>query len=154
MANAAAEQFLSELKIAQAAAARRKVILDGLGKLGYQVNTELSTATTNGGRLVLQNPSMAGYGVEIVNSASAERTQVRLVAFNAARDTNQDIPAEESWCNDFSSLRQGLKAQGTDVIIDQALGIGTVPLRVLQSPRENEQDASGTKTPQRKESSR
>lgn len=126
-----AEQRLSELQEAQVAAARRKAVLDGLQQLGYEVHEELSTATSTGGRLVVRNPAAAGYGVEIASGVGMERLQVRAVAFDANRDAAGDIPAEQRWCDDFGALKGVLQAQGSEVVVERALGVGAVPLKLL-----------------------
>ncbi len=126
-----AEEKLEDLKSTQAAEARRQAVLDGLRSLGYQVNEELSTATTSGGRLVMQCPSSATYGVEIAAGAAMERLQVRSVALSQARDQSGDIAEEQRWCNDFTSLKGALEERGCEVVIEKALGVGAVPLKLL-----------------------
>ncbi len=126
-----AEKKLEDLKSAQAADSRRQAVLDGLRSLGYQVNEELSTATSSGGRLVLQSPTSASYGVEIAAGAAMERLQVRSVALSPDRDQSKDIGEEQRWCNDFSSLKGALEERGCNVVIEKALGVGAVPLKLL-----------------------
>lgn len=126
-----AEKKLVDLKSAQAAEARRQAVLDGLRSLGYQVNEELSTATSSGGRLVMQSPSSASYGVEIAAGAAMERLQVRAVALSEDRDQSGDIAQEQLWCNDFTRLKGALLERGCDVVIEKALGVGVVPLKLL-----------------------
>ena len=125
------EKKLVDLNSAQAAEARRQAVLDGLRNLGYQVNEELSTATSSGGRLVMQSPSSTSYGVEIVEGAAMERLQVRTVALSQDRDQSEDIAEEQRWCNDFTSLKGALAERGCDVVIEKALGVGAVPLKLL-----------------------
>lgn len=132
------EKRLRELQAAQAADARRRAVLDGLQKLGYQVHEELSTATTSGGRLVMRSPSSARYGVEVVAGAAMERLQVRTVALDSGRDTSGDIPAEQRWCEDFSAFSDELKKQGCDVVVEKALGVGAVPIKLLTASEEGE----------------
>lgn len=127
----AAETRRKELQEAQVAAARRKAVLDGLQQLGYQVHEELSTATSTGGRLVVRNPAAAGYGVEIAAGAGMERLQVRAVVFDANRDAAGDIPAEQRWCDDFGALKGMLQRQGSEVVVEKALAVGAVPLKLL-----------------------
>ncbi|MBS0353434.1 MAG: hypothetical protein JSR83_05965 [Proteobacteria bacterium] len=134
----AGEQRLTELQAAQVADARRRAVLDGLQQLGYLVHEELSTATSAGGRLVVRNPVSISYGVEIAAAPGMERLQVRAVAFEANRDTSGDIPAEQRWCDDFGALKATLKAQGSDVIVERALGVGAVPLKLLLNPTTDE----------------
>lgn len=126
-----AEKRRKELQETQVAAARRKAVLDGLQQLGYKVHEELSTATSAGGRLVVRNPASAGYGVEIAAAAGMERLQVRAVAFDANRDTAGDIPAEQRWCDDFGALKGMLQRQGAEVLLERAMAVGAVPLKLL-----------------------
>lgn len=134
----AGEQSLTELQAAQVADARRRAVLDGLQQLGYQVHEELSTATSAGGRLVVRNPASTAYGVELAPGAGMERLQVRTVAFDTNRDTSGDIPAEQRWCDDFGALKGVLKAQGSEVIVERAMGVGTVPLKLLSTSTKDE----------------
>lgn len=127
------EKDFSALKSARLAALRRQLILDGLAELGYEVHEELSTATSSGGRIVMHNSADAGYGVELVSTIGMERIQVRTVAFESDRNTAGDIPAEQRWCTDFSRLQVSMKTSGADLVIEKALGVGVVPLKVLTS---------------------
>lgn len=126
---------LAEIHAANAAGSRRRAVLSGLQQLGYEVNEQLSTATVNGGRIVVRSKTEEIYGVEITAGASMERMQVRTIAMNEERDASGDISAERRWCDDFSELQKRLKAQGTEVLIERALGVGTVPLKVLEASR-------------------
>ena len=141
-----AKQRLGERQEAQVAAARRKAVLDGLHQLGYEVHEELSTATSTGGRLVVRNPAAAGYGVEISSAVGMERLQVRAVAFDANRDAAGDIPAEQRWCDDFGALKGVLQAQGSEVVVERALGVGAVPLKLLPA-LSGEAERRATTTP-------
>lgn len=134
----AGEQKLTELHAAQVADARRRAVLDGLQQLGYLVHEELSTAISAGGRLVVRNPANTGYGVEIAAGAGMERLQVRAVAFETNRDSSGDIPAEQRWCDDFGALKGALKAQGSEVIVEKAMGVGAIPLKVLSTATSDE----------------
>lgn len=134
----AGEQRLTELRTAQIADARRRAVLDGLQQLGYRVHEALSTATSAGGRLVVRNPASTGYGVEIAAGAGMERFQVRTVAFDSNRDSSRDIPAEQRWCDDFGVLQGALKAQGSEVIVERAMGVGKVSLKFLSTSTKDE----------------
>ena len=133
-----ARKELEALQAARAAAARRRAVLDGLTKLGYSVNEGLSTATPSSGKLVVRAPGTADYGVEISGAGKSEKLQVRSVAFSTGRDLSGDIPAEQHWCGDFGKLQEALKAQGCEVVVEKAMGVGTVPLKVLALPAEDE----------------
>ena len=140
----AGEQRLTELQTAKVADARRRTVLDGLQQLGYQVHEELSTTTSAGGRLVVRNPACTDYGVEIAAGAGVERLQVRTVAFDTKRDASGDIPAEQQWCNDFGALKDVLKAKGSEVIVEKALGVGAVPVKLLLASAQPEESRSAS----------
>lgn len=138
------EQKLAELQTAQVAGARRRAVLDGLQQLGYQVHEELSTATSTGGRLVVRDSATSDYGVEIAAGAAMEKFQVRTIAFDANRDSAGDIPAEQRWCDDFGALKDVLKARGSEVFVERAMGVGEVPVKaLLTSTKEEVRRASG-----------
>lgn len=117
---------------AAAARARRAAVLRGLAKLGYAVHEGMETAWVKSGRVVIQKPSLDGYGVELLGGSDAERLQVRTVALAQDRDTSRDTDAEHLWCGDFTKLQDDLALAGSRVIVDRALGVGTVPLKVAQ----------------------
>lgn len=125
------ERQLMEARTASAAKSRRHAVLNGLQKMGYAVHEGLATATASSGRLVVRNPSGNGYGVEVVAGAGFEKMQVRSVAFGASRDASQDIPEEQRWCGDFGKLQDALRADGCEVVIEKALGVGATAMKVV-----------------------
>jgi hypothetical protein len=145
-----ARRELEMLQGARAAAARRRAVLDGLTKLGYSVNEGLSTATPNAGKLVVRTPGSSDYGVEISGAGTSERLQVRSVAFSTGRNPSGDIPAEQRWCGDFGKLQATLKAQGCEVVVEKALGVGAVPLKVVEASVEEERRRSSAPAPARR----
>ena len=129
----AAQKELEGAQSSRAAVSRRKVVLEGLAQLGYTVHDGLSTAITEGGRLVVRSPDRPRYGVEVLASADTARLQVRSVAFDASRDSTQDVKEEQTWCHDFGELKANLMAQGCDVVVEKALGVGKVALKLVSS---------------------
>ena len=115
-----------------AARSRRAVVLEGLAKLGYSVTEGMETAWTESGRLVLQKPGLHGYAVELAGPGDAQRLQVRTVALGGDRSAARDLDAEHLWCGDFEKLKDGLAFEGTKMIVERAMGVGTVPLKVVQ----------------------
>lgn len=130
---AEAQKELEGAQRNRAAASRRKVVLEGLAQLGYTVHDGLSTAVSDGGRLVVRSPDRPGYGVEVLASGDTARLQVRSVAFDGARDATQDVKEEQSWCNDFGKLKADLMSQGCDVVVEKASGVGKVALKLVAS---------------------
>ena len=57
--------------------ARRRAVLGGLAKLGYEVRESMSTAWAQEGRLVVRKPNTTDYGVELGGPSDVSRLQVR-----------------------------------------------------------------------------
>lgn len=127
---------LTKLQEAASAVARRKAVLDGLQKLGYQVQEGLSTMATDSARLIARSPVNGDYGVELVTGAN-RKVQVRSIAFDTARDSSQDVAEERRWCEDFGKLQTALQAGGCEVVVEKALGVGATPLRVVEIAETN-----------------
>ncbi|CAD6516338.1 hypothetical protein [Paraburkholderia metrosideri] len=126
------KNFVSHEQQRQAAHARRDAILEGLARLGYEINDGMETAWARDGRVVVKNPALPGYGVEIGGQAEASRLQVRAVALSANRDSARDKDVETLWCGDFGRLQELLVAEGDSLLIERALGVGEVPLKVIR----------------------
>ena len=127
-----AVKTLAAERDAYAAHMRRQVVLKGLASLGYQVNEGLETAWVRAGHLVIERPSQPGYGVELGGTGEKGRIQARVVAFRAAAaDKTRDIDAEQLWCSDFAHLGQQLAATGTEFILEKAMPVGAVPLKMV-----------------------
>ena len=93
----------------------------------------MSTALSNAGRVVLQKPDFPGYGVELRAGTDTDWLQVRTVALAAVRDNSRDIDAEGRWCSDFTKLRTDLGTIGTQLVIERAVDVGVVPLKVVET---------------------
>ncbi|KVM94371.1 hypothetical protein [Burkholderia stagnalis] len=115
----------------QAAEARRNAILSGLARLGYEVHEGMTTAWAKDGRVVVKKPSLPGYGVEVGGQAQAGRLQVRAVSVVANRDVARDKDVETLWCGEFGRLQALLAQHGDDLLIERAMGVGEVPLKVV-----------------------
>ncbi|MBU7443407.1 hypothetical protein [Paraburkholderia fungorum] len=126
------KNFVSHEQQRQAAHARRDAILEGLARLGYEINDGMETAWARDGRVVVKNPALPGYGVEIGGQAEASRLQVRAVTLSANRDSARDKDVETLWCGDFGRLQELLVAEGDSLLIERALGVGEVPLKVIR----------------------
>lgn len=115
----------------KAAQSRREVILQGLARLGYEVHEGMNTAWASDGRVVLRKPSLPGYGVEVGGQAETSRLQVRAVALTSDRDPNRDKDVETIWCGEFSRLQQLVAENGDNLLIERAMAVGQVPLKVV-----------------------
>jgi len=121
---------LAESAKVASAHARRTAVLQNLAQLGYAVHEGMETAWVEAGRIVVHKPSLDGYAVELSGAPDAQRLQVRTVALSEDRDTSRDTDAEHLWCGDFTSLKDQLARQGTNVSVEKALGVGSVPLKL------------------------
>jgi len=123
--------FITQSQQSRGAELRRDAILQGLAKLGYEVNEGMKTAWAKDGQVIAKKPSLPGYGVEIGGQAQSGRLQVRSVALTNNRDTSRDKDVETIWCGEFTKLQELLAEHGDNLIIERALGVGAVPLKVV-----------------------
>jgi hypothetical protein len=132
---AEAQALAQEWQRAVAAAARRRAVLEGLARLGYEVSEGMATAWVQGGQVVLRKASAPGYGVELAGGSKSERVQVRVVAFGSAgtpRDAARDADMETLWCSEFERLRSSVATAGGAIEIEQALPPGAAALKVIE----------------------
>ncbi|ALK32317.1 hypothetical protein [Burkholderia plantarii] len=127
----AGQDLIARMRQQQAAAARRNAILNGLARLGYEVHDGMSTAWAKDGRVVVKKSSLPGYGVEVGGQAQVGRLQVRAVSLTANRDVARDKDVETLWCGEFGRLQALLAEHGDDLLIERAMGVGEVPLKVV-----------------------
>lgn len=128
---------LAEHRAAQAIAARRMAVLEGLTSLGYEVTEGMSTSFAQDGQFVLRSAARPDYGVEVSAVGRGERMQMRPVAFGSGGegpDPSQDRDAETIWCGDVTSLQASLAKVGGGLTIERALAIGETPLKRIASP--------------------
>lgn len=123
--------FIVQAQQSREAQLRRDVILQGLAKLGYEVNEGMKTAWARDGQVIAKKPSLPGYGVEIGGQAQSGRLQVRSVALTNDRDIGRDKDIETIWCGEFTKLQELLAEHGDNLIIERALGVGAVPIKVV-----------------------
>ncbi|MEW3819175.1 hypothetical protein [Pseudomonas aeruginosa] len=125
----------------QAALARRQAVLQGLASLGYEVREGMATAWAQTGRVVLRKPATPGYGLEVGGKADNGRLQLRAVALNANRDSQRDRDIETLWCGEFQRLQALLAAQGGELSVERALGVGEVALKEIGEEEQREMGA-------------
>lgn len=120
-----------------AADARRRAILGGLAKLGYEVQENMSTAWAQDGRLVVRKPNTTDYGVELGASPDVSRLQVCVVGAerpSAARDASRDRDMETIWCSEFAQLQQLLAETGGEVLLERSVEPGVKPVKTIAFP--------------------
>nr|WKF61614.1 hypothetical protein HUO10_006146 [Paraburkholderia busanensis] len=132
----------------EAALSRRTAILQGLSRLGYEVHEGMSTAWANEGRVVVKKPSLPGYGVEVGGQAQASRLQVRVVALTADRDATRDKDVETIWCGDFGKLQALLAEHGDNLLIERAMSVGQIPLKIVEDSVHEQVDLNQRNTRQ------
>lgn len=125
------ESILNEYRIDVAAKCRRDVILDGLKKLGYSVKEGMATAWKKDAKIVIDNPHMSGYGIEIGGEASASRLQIRPVRLTETENHQRDLDAETLWCTDFNKLTQWVMKQGSTLDLERHLAVGETPVKFV-----------------------
>ncbi|WP_321814188.1 MULTISPECIES: hypothetical protein [unclassified Paraburkholderia] len=130
----------------EGAQARRAAILLGLSRLGYEVHEGMSTAWANEGRVVVKKPSLPGYGVEVGGQAQASRLQVRAVALTANRDSTRDKDVETIWCGDFGKLQALLAEHGDNLLVERAMGVGQVPLKIVEDSAQEQANVNPRNT--------
>lgn len=127
--------FLIEAEVrSMAAEERRRAVLEGLAKLGYEVSEGMMTAWVSGGRIILRKPANPGYGVELSGGSQADVMQVRAVGIGnpaEARDTGRDRDMETIWCGEFERLQSLVAKAGGNVSIESARPVGQYPLKVV-----------------------
>lgn len=141
---------LEEHRRAQAQAARRAAVLEGLAGLGYEVAEGMTTTKAQDGKLVLRSAARPDYGVEV--GPAGERMQMRPVAFDAGGvgpDPARDRDAETIWCGDVSALQERLDEIGGGLVIEKSTPIGATPLKRIAV--ETSQAAGGAEAPVRRE---
>lgn len=111
-----------------AAACVRQEILASLAELGYEVEESSAAMWQENGRLVVRDRSASQYGVEVGGDA-AKRLQFRLVGLTGDVDARRDYKMEAAWCDTFERLRENLSEQGTDLLVENKVQPGEIPLK-------------------------
>ena len=128
---------------------RRKALLEALDSLGYEVQEGMETVLVQEGRVVIEHAAREGYGVELAGLVANDRFQVRAMRFDDTNGVRADELAHETeWCSTFSDLRTILGKAGDEVVIEQAIGVGQRPLKVV--PRRDSRRRGGDQLPQRR----
>lgn len=141
---------LSRFHEEAAARARRTAVLKGLSELGYQVSEGMETAWARDGKVVIRRAAQPGYGVEIGGRVESGRVQMRTVAFRSAvapAEEARDRDAETIFCGDVTKLRAGFAEKGGEVVVERALPVGAVPLRVVTETSDDRDDSIRERAP-------
>ncbi|MEQ4777839.1 hypothetical protein ABN078_06325 [Providencia huaxiensis] len=118
------------------ATAQRKTVLDGLGKLGYQVQDTDVKAWMEDGKVVVTHPATPGYGLEL--GGKKTRFQARTVAFSAGRDNSRDQDVDAIWCNQHQQLQDIIAQTDAELVVEQALPAGSGEMKVYETQSEEQ----------------
>ncbi|MEQ5431322.1 MULTISPECIES: hypothetical protein [Providencia] len=118
------------------AAAQRKTVLDGLGKLGYQVQDTDVKAWLDDGKVVVTHPATPGYGLEL--GGKQARFQARTVAFSAGRDNSRDQDVDAIWCNQHQQLQDIIAQTDAELVVEQAIPAGSGEMKVYETQSEEQ----------------
>ena len=128
-----AKQALMDHQKAVVADGRRRTLLNALSQLGYTVTEGMETAWAENGRLIVEKPTLPGYGVELTGLKTNDKLQLRTVAYDGeGHDPGKDVARETEWCHEFSDLSDLLSADGHKIVIEKALGVGKTPIKVVK----------------------
>lgn len=135
----ASAQLLEANARGRAAFARRAAVLTALASLGYEVREGMETALASSGRVVVRKVNVPDYGVEVAAVAESARFQVQVVgSATAHRTAARDRDAETAWCGEVDELRESLRASGTELEIERALGVGATPVKTVHMGMPND----------------
>ncbi|MEY0429071.1 hypothetical protein AB7V88_04630 [Providencia rettgeri] len=118
------------------ATAQRKTVLEGLGKLGYQVQDTDVKAWLDDGKVVVTHPATPGYGLEL--GGKQARFQARTVAFSARRDNPRDQDVDAIWCNQHQQLQDIIAQTDAELVVEQALPAGRGEMKVYETQSEDQ----------------
>ncbi|MEX0425117.1 hypothetical protein KDV38_15485 [Providencia rettgeri] len=118
------------------ATAQRKTVLEGLGKLGYQVRDTDVKAWLDDGKVVVTHPATPGYGLEL--GGKQAHFQARTVAFSAGRDNSRDQDVDAIWCNQHQQLQDIIAQTDAELVVEQALPAGRGEMKVYETQSEDQ----------------
>ncbi|MBV2191231.1 hypothetical protein [Providencia rettgeri] len=133
------DKLVSAVSVAEqqiVATAQRKTVLDGLGKLGYQVQDTDVKAWMEDGKVVVTHPATPGYGLEL--GGKKTRFQARTVAFSAGRDNSRDQDVDAIWCNQHQQLQDIIAQTDAELVVEQALPAGSGEMKVYETQSEEQ----------------
>ncbi|EOV8088904.1 hypothetical protein ACOMXT_002744 [Providencia rettgeri] len=133
------DKLVSAVSVAEqqiVATAQRKTVLDGLGKLGYQVQDTDVKAWLEDGKVVVTHPATPGYGLEL--GGKQARFQARTVAFSAGRDNSRDLDVDAIWCNQHQQLQDIIAQTDAELVVEQALPAGSGEMKVYETQSEEQ----------------
>ena len=134
------EQKLSAGRKAADREEKRRLLLQTLRAMGYEIVEGMETAMQTAGRIVVQRDGEAEYAVEVVVNDDLSLVQTAMIRFgDSAEPTEQqrlrDTEKEESWCQDHTQMREQLAQQGLKATLKMHLKPGEHPVRVVRGSK-------------------
>ncbi len=116
---------------------KRRLLLQTLRGMGYEIVEGMETAMQTAGRIVLQHDGEAEYAVEVVVNDDLSLLQTAMIRFGENGETTEqqrlrDKEKEESWCQDHTRMREQLAQQGLNAMLKMHLKPGELPMRVVR----------------------
>ena len=130
------EQKLSAGRKAAGREEKRRLLLQALRGMGYEIVEGMETAMQTAGRIVVQRDGEAEYAVEVVVNDDLSLVQTAMVRFGEDSEMTEqqrlrDKEKEESWCQDHTQMREQLAQQGLKATLKMHLKPGEHPVRVV-----------------------
>ena len=135
-----AERLAEQEIKAVADVARRKAVLNGLAKLGYEVREGMTATWIRDGKVIVRKSTNPSYGVEFAGVTEGERIQARVVRFgnaNTCSDPTLDRDMEGIWCGEYQRLKELIINAGGSVVLERALSPGDAPVKIVEATSES-----------------
>jgi hypothetical protein len=134
------EQKLSAGRKAAEREEKRRLLLQTLRGMGYEMVEGMETAMQTAGRIVVQRDGEAEYAVEVVVNDDLSLVQTAMVRFGENGEMTEqqrlrDKEKEESWCQDHTQMREQLAQHGLNATLKMHLKPGEHPVRVMQGSK-------------------
>ena len=129
---------------------KRRLLLQTLKGMGYQIVEGMETAIRTAGRIVVQRDGESEYAVEMVVNDDLNLVQTAMIRFGEPGEMTEqqrlrDKEEEESWCQNHAEMREKLAEHGLNATMKLHLKPGEFPVRVVQSPSRRPAAITGTR---------
>lgn len=130
------DQALASSRKAAEREEKRRLLLQALQGMGYEIVEGLETALQAAGRIVVQRDGETEYAVEMVVNDDLSLVQTAMVRFGESGEATEqqqlrDKEKEESWCQDHSRMREKLAQHGLKAALKMHVKPGEHPVRVV-----------------------
>ena len=116
---------------------KRRLLLQTLRGMGYEIVEGMETAMQTAGRIVVQRDGETEYAVEMVVNDDLSLVQTAMLRFGESDEPTEqqrlrDTEKEESWCHDHTQMREQLAQHGLNATLKMHLKPGEHPVRVVR----------------------